>query len=154
MRVDGSEDAVVAATYRLVVIVCAALLVSLVIYVVLASFLVEQEGFVVAGDLPPVLPPLLAVIGVAMLGVAQVIPSMITRQAGTASADLGERLRTAQTATIIGMALRESTAIFGLVITLLTGEILWVLALAALSALAMVVNWPRRSQFQSATGPL
>ncbi len=152
MRVDGSEDAVVAATYRLVVIVCAALLVSLVIYVVLASFLVEQEGFVVAGDLPPVLPPLLAAIGVAMLGIAQVIPSLIARQA-RATSDVGERLRTAQTATIIGMALRESTAIFGLVITLLTGEIVWVLALAGLSALAMVVNWPRRSQFQSATGP-
>jgi F0F1-type ATP synthase membrane subunit c/vacuolar-type H+-ATPase subunit K len=152
MDTNRADEAVIAASYRMTVIVCAALLVSLVIYVVLASFLVEQEGFAVTGEMPPILPPLLAAIGVGMLVVAQIVPALIARQA-RAAADIGERLRQAQTTVIIGMALRESTAIFGLVITLLTGEILWVLALAGLSALAMVVNWPRRSHLETIIAP-
>ena len=142
---DRSDATLISATHRLLMIICAALLVSLVIYVVVATILVNRQGFTMDADIPAFLPQLLAAIGVGMLAVAQAVASVIMRQA-TAAGDLGARLRTAQTATVIGMALRESTAIIGLVATLLTGEQLWVLALASLSALAMLVNWPRRDR--------
>ena len=44
------------------------------------------------------------------------------------------------------------TAIVGLVITMLTGDLRWCLALAAAALLAMLLGWPRRADMARLAG--
>lgn len=51
-------------------------------------------------------------------------------------------------ATIVAFALREGAAIAGLVITLLTRDVRWVLGLGAAAVFAMLLGWPKPAAWQ------
>jgi len=48
----------------------------------------------------------------------------------------------------VGFAMRESAAVIGLALTLLTAAIVWVVVLSAASAAAMLIAWPRKDRFR------
>lgn len=48
-------------------------------------------------------------------------------------------------ATIVAFLLRQTTGVLGLAITLLTGDLVWCVALCVVALLAMGVDWPRRA---------
>ena len=138
---------VVAQKYMTLQILCAGILVSLPIYGFVA-WLVQQEsprGLAGGGAVPPVLPVALAAVAVVHLLAAAGVGRLIQRRA-TAAAHAEARAQGFVQATIVAFALREAAGIIGLVLSLLTGNLLWVLALGGLAALAMVAGWPRREQ--------
>jgi len=52
----------------------------------------------------------------------------------------------------VSFAMRESAAIIGLVISLLTGDLRWCLALSAAAVLAMLLGFPRRADMVRLAG--
>jgi hypothetical protein len=58
-------------------------------------------------------------------------------------APLGKRLLGPVVGVLAAFLLRQTTGILGFVITLLTGDLVWCLALCVVGLLAMLVDWPR-----------
>lgn len=143
-------ESLVDARMRVLNIICAALLASVLMYVAIAWFLLARAGLTPSGALNDLGIALyvLAAAAVVPLIVAPVVSKAVLRQAiSRVENPASEKILDAyQSSVIIGMAMRESTAIIGLVITLLTGSLTWVTALAAASLLAMLTAWPRREK--------
>jgi F0F1-type ATP synthase membrane subunit c/vacuolar-type H+-ATPase subunit K len=86
----------------------------------------------------------LAAIAVAQLLIARVVWGAMVQSASRKATAL-ERLAAYRTATVVAFALRESTALIGLVLTLLGGDLRWCLGLSTLAVVAMLAGWPRRA---------
>lgn len=128
-------------------IIVMAAVTSLVIYVGIAFFLIRQGAFQPT-VIPTILPPVLSAVAVSILLVAGFIVTGLIDKARIIN-PASERFGPYQTAVIIGMALRESAGIIGLVLTLLTGSLLWVCLLSALGAFAILTNFPTRSALEN-----
>ena len=64
-----------------------------------------------------------------------------------------ERLSGYRNAVVIAFALRESVAIFGLVLSFVSGDPTWSAVFAAVALATMLMGWPRRSDMEAlATG--
>lgn len=120
---------------------------SLVAYVGIA-FMLVREGAIESLSMPPTLVPILCAFAVSTLFTASLIVKRMVAKAQriTVSAD---RLGPYQTAVIVGVVLRESAGVIGLVLTLLTGSLLWVCLLSALAAFAILSNFPTRSALEN-----
>jgi hypothetical protein len=138
----------IAGFLRTTTLICAAILVAVPIYCVVAYLALSQSpgGFV--SDVPPTVVWILAAVAVAQIPVASVVSGALTKSAA-ARATAGGRLAGWRTATIVGFAVREATAIMGLVVTLVTGDLRWCLGLGALSAAAMLLAWPKRGEAEA-----
>ena len=134
--------------FRVLSILCGSLLGSLAVYVGIAWFLLRQGAITsaLAADLPAALPVVLTGVAITVLVSAEAMSRRIFAQASqSAAASEPETLLNAyQSATIVGFAMRESAAMIGLALTLLTAAFFWVVALSAASAAAMLVAWPRK----------
>jgi len=65
-----------------------------------------------------------------------------------AAPDPEEALGRYTASVIVASAFREAAAVFGLLLTLLTGDLIWVTLLATVAVISMVVHWPRREAVQ------
>ncbi len=142
---------------RFMGIICAALVGSVFIYAAIAWLLLAQGeiGPADGGSQFPTLSYVLAGLGFCALVVAPKISSMVLRSDGGLDENPEQTLQRYQTSVIVGFAVRESAAIFGLVATFLTGNMAWVAGLAMAAALTMIAAWPRKESLLSAlkTGP-
>lgn len=134
---------------RINTVLAATMLASVAVYVVIA-YLVAPTA---AGDPldPELLRTLAIVLGVvsaATLITAEVLFRARLRGARAATA-VSERLAGYRVAMIIAFALRESVAIYGLVLSFLSNDPVWAIGFAAVAALAMVAGWPRRSTLEA-----
>jgi F0F1-type ATP synthase membrane subunit c/vacuolar-type H+-ATPase subunit K len=132
---------------RTTTLICLAILAAVPIYCVVAYLAMSQspDGFV--SDVPQALAWILAAIAVAQIPIAAAVSGSLKKSAG-AKASATERLAGWRTATVVVFALRESTAVIGLVITFLTGDLRWCFGLGALAVIAMLTGWPRRSEVE------
>jgi len=136
---------------RAITIIAAAILLSVFFYALVAAVIVASQGIVVGSELPQILPPILAAIAVGLLFAAPTL-HRIVEKAGGATADTPEtRLEAYQKAMIVAFAAREGAAVIGLAISMLTGDLRWCFGLCALTALAMVLAWPRREHLDRLT---
>jgi hypothetical protein len=139
---------------RVTNIICAAVLSSLFVYAGVAWFVSGQ------GNVPPVaVEPTLGVltwallgVGVSMLLVAEVAFRVLS-QGARHKKEVSQRFAQHRIATIAAFALRESTAIIGLVAFFVTGKVTLCYSLCGLAALAMIAGWPRRSQLEELATP-
>ena len=78
-------------------------------------------------------------------------PVMFRAQVAAAgrSNTAGERLSGYRNAVVIAFALRESVAIFGLVLSFIGGDPTWSAVFAAAALAAMLIGWPRRSDMEA-----
>ncbi|HHQ49547.1 MAG TPA: hypothetical protein ENK19_11785 [Acidobacteria bacterium] len=135
-------------------LITAAMLVSVLFYVLIAVLLLRRgQLFLVSGV--SLLEPALA--AAAVLGAVggpwffrMRVRGLEEASRSTAPELTLERL---QRARIVGLALAETAAIFGLVLTLVTGRSVWCFGLAALSVAAMLTLWPRRGQLERVAFP-
>jgi len=136
--------------YLVLRIICGAYLFSLAIYVVVAR-IVAGQGLGLE-PLPELLPWILVGVAAMTLVAAQPLSAVMIANAAkqpTAEARQGGY----RSAVIVAFAVREVAGIFGLVLTILTGDFRWVLVLAAAAALAMLIGWPKRSEFDRMATP-
>jgi hypothetical protein len=114
-------------------------------YAVVAWALAGSETTGAVGDaLPEMLIWVLVVVAVAQLLIAPVVWRAMVR-AASARPTPAERLAGYRRATIVAFALREGTALIGFVLNLLDGDLRWCLGLSALAMVAMLLDWPRRT---------
>lgn len=131
-------------------VVCAAFVLSQVFYFGIAWFLLRGPG-----DLEPLAPSLpeavswsLAVAALALLVAAPALRSVLMRQAREEARTVDEVLARHRAAAVVGYALREGAGVVGLVLSLLSGELAWCLALGALATLALLGAWPRQERVE------
>ena len=127
-------------------IICTALMVSLGMYVGIA-WLLQKQGEFTMGPAPEGLPLILSLTGVSMLIIAEIVFRALAARARRIEPPEG-RLIPYQSAVVIGFALRESAGVMGLILTLLTGDLRWVVGLSFLAFVAMVAAWPRQSTLE------
>lgn len=144
------HDLDVGPTVRTLSIICAAILMSVPVYAIIA-ILLNGSG---AGGFPPeAVPrpvvPVLVVAAALLLLSAPSIGRAVRRPSrdmtGGATDSPAHRLERFRTGHIMAFALRETAAILGLVVTLVTGNVNWVLGLGAAAMIAMLLGWPRRA---------
>lgn len=121
---------------------------SVLIYPGVAWFLTSEAmgvGFEPPG-LPAPGPALLAGVGIVLLLVAPLIESRL--RTGTAGEGWEGSAQGFRTATLVGFALRETTAVLGLVIAVTTGGPLWCYVLSLAALVAMASAWPSRARLE------
>jgi hypothetical protein len=130
-------------------VVCAALAGAALVYFLVAWLLLavvlDPAG---VGGLPAPVPGVLAVFAAATLVAAPVVErGLLQRGGGSVPDAAGYRA-----AKLLGFALRETVAIVGLVLALVTGRAAWsgLLSLAALVAMALA--WPRAADLEPRPG--
>jgi hypothetical protein len=140
---------------RILNVICFALAASVGLYMAIAWLVLEVVGF----EAPLAsgvgyLPQLLSLLGFLPLILAPLVSGSLLKKISTADQETSpEQVGTAfQTATVVGFALRESGAVVGLVLSLLTGQLFWCLALGGASLLAMMMGWPRREHLLGLLG--
>ncbi|MCG6963466.1 MAG: hypothetical protein LJE95_09390 [Acidobacteria bacterium] len=138
------------------VVLATAMASSVIIYLVIAAFLVSQNRGAPLGHatMPALLPPVLSVVAVMMLVAAEVLYRIQLRQLRerTEPADPDQVLTAYRQTLLVSLALRESTAVFGLVLTLLSGNLWWCAVFAAVSLAAMALIWPTRRLMEELVG--
>jgi F0F1-type ATP synthase membrane subunit c/vacuolar-type H+-ATPase subunit K len=127
-------------------IIVGAIMMSMAVYVGMAFMLIRQQA-IEPMPVPPLLPPILAAVAVSTLAGAGFIVKGMTQKAGT-MATPAERIQRYQGAMIVGAALRESVGVIGLVLSLLTGSLIWVGLLSGLAVFAILTNFPSRSALE------
>jgi F0F1-type ATP synthase membrane subunit c/vacuolar-type H+-ATPase subunit K len=127
-------------------IIAAAIAASVPIYMLIAWLVaptVDSSG----GDpnFIPLLAMLFAVVSVVQLAAAYLVFSARVRAAAEQDTS-EERLAGYRVAMIIAFALREAVAIYGLMLSLLSGDARWCIGFGLVALVSMVLGWPRRSE--------
>jgi hypothetical protein len=132
-------------TATLLAVLCAAFALSQLVYFGIAWFLLRGPGALepLAAALPGVLSWVLAAVGLGMVMAAPALQSSLLRQARESAGSVEEYLGRHRAAAVIGYALRESAGVIGLVVSLLGGDLRWVLGLGLLAAVTLLGAWPR-----------
>ena len=148
---NTASPSLVDASARVTIVICFAILASIPVYVAVAWMVAGQRADASGSGLPAVLVWALAAVGIALLAAAQTVWAALKRGAA-ARPTPAERLASYRTAAIASFAMRESAAIIGLVISLLTGDLRWCLALSAAAVLAMLIGFPRHADMVRLAG--
>lgn len=136
----------------------AALFFSILIYTAIGFFMGGIADFGPESDQTSYIKYALAALGIITIMLSFVLRSLFLSKGNLdkplsnvpalpdSSIDSGQWALVARffTAHVIGMALAESTGIFGLVIIFTTGDLAWFIGLIVVSAMALIMHFPRR----------
>jgi F0F1-type ATP synthase membrane subunit c/vacuolar-type H+-ATPase subunit K len=128
-------------------IIAAAIAASVPIYMVIAWLVAPTLEKSEGGELVPLLAGIFAVLSAGHLVLAQVLFASRVRAAEKLPTP-EERLASYRVTVIIAFALREAVAIYGLVLSLLSGDPRWCLGFGAVALASMALGWPRRSAME------
>lgn len=121
------------------------------LYVGIAWLLIEQLEFAGVLELPFAVAAAIAVAQLPVILAGYLIARAIRNPRPATSAaprdgagDVEEAMQRYARSVVVGSVLREVASVVGLMLSLFTGELLWVVALAAVALVSMLVHWPRR----------
>lgn len=127
-------------------IICAGLALSVVIYAGVALALVGTGILEPVVELATEIQALAAGAGIVVILLATpVTRSIRARAEGARPRDTRRLLQASQRSILAGFVIRETGAVLGLAVTLLTGNVLWVLLTSAVALVGMTLAWPRRA---------
>jgi hypothetical protein len=133
---------------RTTTILAGAIAASIPIYMVVAWLVAPTVATGADNDeLVPLLAGILAALSAGHLVLASVFFANRVRAAEKLPTP-EERLAGYRVAVIIAFALREAVAIYGLVLTFLSGDPRWCLGFGAVALVSMALGWPRRSSME------
>lgn len=133
-------------------LICIAMLASIGLYIIVGYVLGKNVTVGTVASVDEVMINTLLLVGVAPSLASPVVYRMLLRASGKrlqGSDDLGRWKAAFFVATIVAYALREASAIVGLVLTLLTGQTMWVTAFGALAIVGMLLSFPDRGRFEA-----
>jgi hypothetical protein len=151
---EESRESRVGEAVRFLNVVCAGMVISVGVFVMVAWFV--ASGLDSMGPLGPPLPQGVVYFGVAV-GLALLVAApiahrkMLERAAQTVRAHerTDTTLESFRLATLLSFILREGAAIVGLMLTLLTSQPMWCYLLAAAAIVAMITGWPREEHLRA-----
>jgi len=130
---------------RLIDIIAIALVASVLVYMVIgwvvAPTVAESGG---DAELIQMMAAILAVVSLGHLVAAQMLFAIRVRATEKLPTP-EQRLSSYRVAIILSFALREAVAIYGLILSFLSGDARWALGFGAVSAMSMLLSWPKRS---------
>lgn len=133
---------------RLTGIIAAAVAASIPIYMVIAWMVAPASESAGLGEAElRILSGVLAFLGVGNLVIAQVLFARGVSRAKTHST-AEQRIASYRTAVIIAFAVREGVAIYGLVLSFLSGDPRWASGFGAVALASMLMGWPKRSEME------
>jgi F0F1-type ATP synthase membrane subunit c/vacuolar-type H+-ATPase subunit K len=133
---------------RVVFIIAGALAASVLVYMAVAWFVAPSTTSPGLGSEQLQLMALvLAVLSIGHLVAAQALFTSRLRAAAKLPSP-GQRLESYRTSFILAFALREAVAIYGLVLSFLSGDVRWCLGFGAIALVSMLMGWPRRSAME------
>lgn len=148
MSVDGGvppeslDEKTLVQRMRVLQVVATAFLLAIGVYGVVAHIVASVP--LQADSAPgPYFAPVLMILAALAMGVAPIIKRFVL------SRDSDRPLATFVAANLIGLALRESGAVYGLIAALATREPGWFGAAASASVAAILFGWPRRTQLDA-----
>jgi F0F1-type ATP synthase membrane subunit c/vacuolar-type H+-ATPase subunit K len=145
----GDERLTVEQQARVTMILAAAMATSVPVYAVVAWLV--TAGMTAPMVEPGVLRTLL--IALALVSAAELVFAGVLFRTQVAAArsreTVEERLGAYRVAVVITFALRESVAIYGLVLSLVGDDPVWAAAFAAGALATMLLGWPRRSEMEA-----
>jgi hypothetical protein len=133
--------------YRRLVIVCAAIAMSLVMVNVVLAVLWVSGSLPPKTSLPQAVPLGIFALSVVILMAAPSVQRAILKRY-EAEGDPGALATGYSTATIVAFALREAAGLLGFVLALLTGNPWWSWGLSGAALLAMIMDRPRRAMLE------
>lgn len=133
---------------RLINIIAVALVASVLVYMVIARVVaptVAEAG----GDaeLIQMMAAILAIVSLGHLVAAQMLFAIRVRAAEKLPSP-EQRLGSYRVAIILSFALREAVAVYGLILSFLSGDARWALGFGAVAAISMLLGWPKRSAME------
>lgn len=133
---------------RLINIIAVALVASVLVYVVIA-WVVAPTVAEAGGDaeLIQMMAAVLAVVSLGHLVAAQMLFAIRVRAAEKLPTT-EQRLSSYRIAIILSFALREAVAVYGLILSFLSGDARWALGFGAVAVMSMFLSWPKRSDME------
>lgn len=136
--------------FQILQFICAALVLSLTLYVGVAGMLIHDEPPV--EQVPTALPWIMLGFAAVLVTAGHAVAAAIQKRApGPDTPDA--RLSAYRSSIIAGFALREAAGIVGLAVAVIVGDWRWAAIMAILAALGMVIGWPRRAAFDKFLDP-
>jgi len=133
---------------RLINLIAIALVASVLVYMVIAWVVaptVAEEGG--DADFIQMMAAILAIVSLGHLVAAQMLFAIRVRAAEKLPTP-EQRLGSYRVAVILSFALREAVAVYGLVLSFLSGDARWALGFGAVAAISMLLGWPKRSAME------
>jgi hypothetical protein len=129
------------------------LIAAVLIYVAVAWLAVAQ-GNVQAQPLPDLLVAVLVGLAGADLLAGPAIRQILLKQVDGSGGEIPgpEAGMKIQRAYVAGAAVTEAAAVFGLILTFLSGRVVWTVVLSAAVVVALLASWPSRSKVRSLLG--
>lgn len=131
---------------RMNTLIAAALVASVVVYIAVA-WLIAPTAAAPSQDTEYIqlIAAILAVLSLGHLVAAQTLFAIRARAAAKLPTP-EQRLGAYRVALILSFALREAVAVFGLVLSFLSGDARWCLGFGAVALISMLMGWPKRSE--------
>jgi hypothetical protein len=154
----GAREAEIDGHLRLLRLACGAIVAGASLLALVAYLLAAGGDLGRRGPAPAVAAALvrfMAPLAVVPLLLAPVVKRALFKRAeadGFGAGDAGIRswLLAHRTATLVAVAIRESAAVAGFVLALVTGRPLWSYLSSALAVGAILLDWPRRGELEEA----
>lgn len=133
---------------RLINIIAVALVASVLVYMVVA-WVVAPTIAEAGGDAEfiQLLAAILAIVSLGHLVAAQMLFAIRIRSAAKLPTP-EQRLASYRVAIILSFALREAVAVYGLILSFLSGDPRWCLGFGAVAVVSMLLGWPKRSAME------
>ena len=130
---------------RLINLIAVALVASVLVYMVVAWF-VAPTTTAESGNAEFIqfMAAILAVVSLGHLVAAQMLFAIRARVAAKQPTP-EQRLGSYRIAIILSFALREAVAVYGLILSFLSGDARWCLGFGAVAVVSMLLGWPKRS---------
>jgi hypothetical protein len=130
---------------RMITLIAAALVISVLVYMAIAWFVApttavsnEDTQFI------QLMAAILAIVSLGHLVAAQMLFAIRVRAAEKLPAP-EQRLGSYRAAIILSFALREAVAVYGLILSFLSGDARWCFGFGAVALASMLLGWPKRS---------
>ncbi len=117
---------------------------SILIYTVAGWLLVVQMEIALVGEVPPAVIWAMVGAGFVIIFIGYAASRSILGQPVGPNPEAGLLMQRYTKAVMVACALREVAAAAGLALSLLTGNLTWVLVLGGAAMFSMTVHWPRR----------
>lgn len=139
---ESLDERSIARRLRALQVIAAAFILAIALYGLVAhvaSRVPLQQG----SEPAPYFAPVLMLLAALAMGVAPIVERFVLSRASD------RPLSTFFVATLIGLALREAGAVYGLIAALATREPGWFGAAASVSVAALLFAWPRRARLDA-----
>ncbi len=117
---------------------------SILIYTVAGWLLVVQMEIALVGEVPTAVISAVVGAGLVIIFIGYAVSRSILGQPAGPNPETGVLMQRYTKAVVVACALREVAAIIGFALSLLTGNLTWVLVLGGAAMFSMTVHWPRR----------